>query len=191
MIKKTILIIFAMLCSCMFAQQQVTDSLHNTLATSKNASEKLDSYISLAKHYKHQSPIEGRRLLTLAKAIAVQLKDTIRLFKIAEIEADIYYIIGDTEKEITVIKEAVLLVEQYKNKQLEARALKLLGNAYFEIFDYDKQLENYLKAPIPKSYIISSAEIPSSPSGLPFWLIGLLGGALAYLCLWGFSMVKS
>ena len=146
MIKKTILIIFAMLCSCMFAQQQVTDSLHNTLATSKNASEKLDSYISLAKHYKHQSPIEGRRLLTLAKAIAVQLKDTIRLFKIAEIEADIYYIIGDTEKEITVIKEAVLLVEQYKNKQLEARALKLLGNAYFEIFDYDKQLENYLKA---------------------------------------------
>lgn len=55
----------------------------------------------------------------------------------------------------------------------------------------DKTLENYLKAPIPKSYIISSAEIPSSPSGLPFWLIGLLGGALAYLCLWGFSMVKS
>jgi two-component sensor histidine kinase len=146
LIKKTLFIIFAMLCSCMFAQQQVTDSLHNKLATSKNASEKLDSYISLARHHEHQSPIEGRKFLTLAKAIATQLKDTIRLFKIAEAEASIYYIIGDTEKEISVIKEAVLLVEQYKNKQLEARALKLLGNAYFEIFDYDKQLKSYLKA---------------------------------------------
>ena len=146
MVEKTLFIIFAMICSCMFAQQQVTDSLHNKLATSKNASEKLESYISLASQQKHQSPIEGKKLLTLAKAIAIQLKDTVHLFKIAEIEADIYYIIGDTEKEITVIKEAVLLVQQHKNKQLEARALKLLGNAYFEIFDYDKQLKSYLKA---------------------------------------------
>ncbi|MFT6825504.1 MAG: hypothetical protein ACJAYD_000048, partial [Patiriisocius sp.] len=61
----------------MFAQQQVTDSLHNKLATSKNALEKLDSYISLARHHKHQSPIEGRKFLTLAKAIAIQLKDTV------------------------------------------------------------------------------------------------------------------
>jgi two-component sensor histidine kinase len=146
MIKKTLFIVFAMLCSYMFAQQQVADSLHNKLATSKNTSEKLDTYVSLANHYKHQSPVEGRKFLTLAKAIAIQLKDTVHLFKIAEIEADIYYIIGDTEKEITVIKEAVLLVQQHKNKQLEARALKLLGNAYFETSDYDKQLKSYLKA---------------------------------------------
>ncbi|MDA9247295.1 tetratricopeptide repeat protein [Flavobacteriaceae bacterium] len=130
----------------MFAQQQVTDSLHNKLATSKNASEKLESYISLASQQKHQSPIEGKKLLTLAKAIAIQLKDTVHLFKIAEIEADIYYILGETEKEISVIKDAVLLVQQYKNKQLEARALKLLGNAYSETSDYDKQLNSYLKS---------------------------------------------
>jgi two-component sensor histidine kinase len=146
MIKKIVFIIFAMLCSYMFGQQQVADSLHNKLATSKSTSEKLDTYISLANYYKLKSHVEGRKFLTLAKAIAIQLKDTVHLFKIAEIEADIYYIIGDTEKEITVIKEAVLLVQQYKNKQLEARALKLLGNAYYEILDYDKQLKTYLKA---------------------------------------------
>ena len=146
MVEKTLFIIFAMICSCMFAQQQVTDSLHNKLATSKNASEKLESYISLASQQKHQSPIEGKKLLTLAKAIAIQLKDTVHLFKIAEIEADIYYILGETEKEISVIKDAVLLVQQYKNKQLEARALKLLGNAYSETSDYDKQLNSYLKS---------------------------------------------
>lgn len=146
MIKKTLFIFFALLCSNMFAQQQVTDSLHNKLATSKNASEKLESYISLASQQKHQSPIEGKKLLTLAKAIAIQLKDTVHLFKIAEIEADIYYILGETEKEISVIKDAVLLVQQYKNKQLEARALKLLGNAYSETSDYDKQLNSYLKS---------------------------------------------
>jgi len=146
LVEKTLFIIFAMICSCMFAQQQVTDSLHNKLATSKNASEKLESYISLASQQKHQSPIEGKKLLTLAKAIAIQLKDTVHLFKIAEIEADIYYILGETEKEISVIKDAVLLVQQYKNKQLEARALKLLGNAYSEISDYDKQLNSYLKS---------------------------------------------
>lgn len=146
MVEKTLFIIFAMICSCMFAQQQVTDSLHNKLATSKNASEKLESYISLASQQKHQSPIEGKKLLTLAKAIAIQLKDTVHLFKIAEIEADIYYILGETEKEISVIKDAILLVQQYKNKQLEARALKLLGNAYSETSDYDKQLNSYLKS---------------------------------------------
>ena len=146
MIKKTLFIFFALLCSNMFAQQQVADSLHNKLATSKNASEKLESYISLASQQKHQSPIEGKKLLTLAKAIAIQLKDTVHLFKIAEIEADIYYILGETEKEISVIKDAVLLVQQYKNKQLEARALKLLGNAYSETSDYDKQLNSYLKS---------------------------------------------
>jgi two-component system, sensor histidine kinase PdtaS len=146
LIKKTLFIFFALLCSNMFAQQQVTDSLHNKLATSKNASEKLESYISLASQQKHQSPIEGKKLLTLAKAIAIQLKDTVHLFKIAEIEADIYYILGETEKEISVIKDAVLLVQQYKNKQLEARALKLLGNAYSETSDYDKQLNSYLKS---------------------------------------------
>lgn len=146
MIKKTLFIFFALLCSNMFAQQQVADSLHNKLATSKNASEKLESYISLASQQKHQYPIEGKKLLTLAKAIAIQLKDTVHLFKIAEIEADIYYILGETEKEISVIKDAVLLVQQYKNKQLEARALKLLGNAYSETSDYDKQLNSYLKS---------------------------------------------
>lgn len=130
----------------MFAQQQVADSLHNKLATSKNTSEKLNTYISLASHYKHQYPVEGKKFLNLAKVIAIQLKDTVHLFKIAEIEADIYYIIGDTEKEISVIKDAVLLVQQYKNKQLEARALKLLGNAYSETSDYDKQLKSYLKS---------------------------------------------
>ena len=57
----------------------------------------------------------------------------------------IQYILGETEKEISVIKDAVLLVQQYKNKQLEARALKLLGNAYSETSDYDKQLNSYLK----------------------------------------------
>jgi two-component sensor histidine kinase len=146
MIKKIVFIIFAMLCSYMFGQQQVADSLHNKLATSKSTSEKLDIYISLANYYKLKSHVEGRKFLTLAKAIAIQLKDTVHLFKIAEIEADIYYIIGDTEKEITVIKEAIFLVQQYKNKQLEARALKLLGNAYYETLDYDKQLKTYLKA---------------------------------------------
>lgn len=146
MIKKTLFIFFALLCSNMFAQQQVADSLHNKLATSKNTSEKLDTYISLASHYKHQYPIEGKKFLNLAKAIAIQLKDTVHLFKIAEIEADIYYILGDTEKEISVIKGGVLLVQQYKNKKLEARALKLLGNAYFLISDYEKQLKSYLKA---------------------------------------------
>jgi hypothetical protein len=102
MIKKMLFIIFPMLCSYMFAQQQVADSLHNKLATSKNTLEKLDTYISLANYYKQKSPVEGRKFLTLAKAIAIELKDTVHLFKIAEIEADIYYIIGDTEKEITV-----------------------------------------------------------------------------------------
>ena len=146
LIKKTLFIFFALLFSNMYAQQQVADSLHNKLATSKNTSEKLDTYISLASHYKHQYPVEGKKFLNLAKAIAIKLKDTVRLFKIAEIEADIYYILGDTEKEISVIKGGILLVQQYKNKKLEARALKLLGNAYFLISDYEKQLKSYLKA---------------------------------------------
>lgn len=146
MSKKIILIIFGILCSCMFAQGQVADSLRNKLIAAKNPSEKLDTYISLARYYKHQSPIEGREFLALAKTIANQLQDTIRLFNIAEIEADIYYVLGDTEKEILVIKEALSLVEHFKNKELEARALKLLGNAYFEALEYDKQLKSYLKA---------------------------------------------
>ena len=146
MTKKILLIIFGMLCSCMFAQEQVADSLRNKLMADKNPSEKLDTYISLARYYKHQSPREGGEFLRLAKTIAIQLKDTTRLFRIAEIEAAIYYIVGDVEKEIVVIKEAILLVEHFKNKELEARALKLLGNAYYKALEYDQQLKNYLKA---------------------------------------------
>lgn len=146
MIKKILFILFAMLCSYMFSQEQVADSLHNKLETSKNPSEKLDTYISLASYYKHQSPIKGRGFLKLAKGLASQIKDTVSLFKIAEIEAGIYYILGDLEKEITIIKEAVLLVQHYKNKELEARALKLLGNAFYQALDYESQLKNYLKA---------------------------------------------
>jgi two-component sensor histidine kinase len=130
----------------MFAQEQVADSLRNKLIAAKSPSEKIDTYNSLATYYKHQSPIEGREFLALAKTIANQLQDTIRLFNIAEIEAGIYYVLGDTEKEILVIKEALSLVEHFENKELEARALKLLGNAYFEALEYDKQLNSYLKA---------------------------------------------
>ena len=54
----------------------------------------------------------------------------------------------------------------------------------------NKTLEGYKKAPSPKSYIISNAQVPLSPSGLPFWLYGLLGSFLAYLALWGFSNIK-
>ena len=55
----------------------------------------------------------------------------------------------------------------------------------------NKTLESYKKAPIPKSYIISNAQVPLSPSGLPFWLYGLLGSLLAYIALWGFSNIKT
>jgi len=146
MTKKILIIIFGTLCSCMFAQEQVADSLRNKLMVDKNPSEKLDTYISLARYYKHQSPIKGRGFLKLAKGLAIQIKDTVSLFKIAEIEASIYYILGDSEKEITIIKEAVLLVQHYKNKELEARAFKLLGNAFYEALDYESQLKNYLKS---------------------------------------------
>jgi len=54
----------------------------------------------------------------------------------------------------------------------------------------NKTLEGYKKAPTPKSYIISNAQVPLSPSGLPFWLYGLLGSFLSYLALWGFSNIK-
>lgn len=55
----------------------------------------------------------------------------------------------------------------------------------------NKTLEGYKKAPTPKSYIISNAQIPLSPSGLPFWFYGLLGSFLAYIALWGFSNIKT
>lgn len=55
----------------------------------------------------------------------------------------------------------------------------------------NQTLESYKKAPIPKSYIISNAQVPLSPSGLPFWLYGLLGSFLAYIALWGFSNIKT
>ena len=54
----------------------------------------------------------------------------------------------------------------------------------------NKTLEGYKKAPTPKSYIISNAQVPLSPSGLPFWFYGLLGSFLSYLALWGFSNIK-
>ena len=55
----------------------------------------------------------------------------------------------------------------------------------------NKTLESYKKAPTPKSYIISNAQVPLSPSGLPFWLYGLLGSLLAYMALWGFLNIKT
>ena len=146
MIKKILFIFFSLLCSYMFSQELVADSLHNKLETSKNPSEKLVAYISLAEYYMHQIPNKGRDYLNSAKNLASQEKDTFNLFNIAEIEANIYYILGDSQKEISKIKEALLLVQNHKNKKLEARALKLLGNAYYEVKDYNSQLKNYLKA---------------------------------------------
>jgi hypothetical protein len=55
----------------------------------------------------------------------------------------------------------------------------------------NKTLESYKKVPTPKSYIISNAQVPLSPSELPFWLYGLLGSFLAYIALWGFSNIKT
>src|SRR5210317_1301091 len=67
------------------------------------------------------------------------------------------------------------------------------GSAVLEWTDAQRkqeELKGYLAAPAPKSYVISSAEVPSSPSGLPWWAAGILAAIIALASLWAFELVK-
>lgn len=52
------------------------------------------------------------------------------------------------------------------------------------------QIENYLQAPVPNSYILSKAKPPKSPDGLPAWAIALLAGVLTALSLYALNLLK-
>ena len=84
------------------------------------------------------------------------------------------------------IGEAVLY-----EKVTPGQVSKAFDNVAKVSLELIKNLESYKKAPIPKSYIISNAQVPLSPFGLPFWFYGLLGSFLAYIALWGFSNIKT
>lgn len=67
------------------------------------------------------------------------------------------------------------------------------GSAVVEWTDAQRkqeELKGYLAAPAPKSYVISSAEVPSSPSGLPWWAAGILAAIIALASLWAFELMK-
>lgn len=67
------------------------------------------------------------------------------------------------------------------------------GSAVVEWTDAQRKqeaLKGYLAAPAPKSYIISAAEVPTSPSGLPWWAGGVLAALLALASLWAFELMK-
>jgi hypothetical protein len=53
-----------------------------------------------------------------------------------------------------------------------------------------EELKGYLKAPAPKSYIISKAIVPSAPAGLPWWLSGILAALVVGVLLWSASLLS-
>lgn len=67
------------------------------------------------------------------------------------------------------------------------------GSAVVEWTDAQRkqeELKGYLGAPAPKSYVISSAEVPVSPSGLPWWAAGILAAVIAVAAFWAFEIMK-
>ena len=146
MVKKIIFLYLGLWCSYVSAQEQAVDSLFSRVATTKNATEKLDALISLADFYKNSVPNQAIDLVAQAKKIASQLNNTTQLIEIAKIEDEIYYFIGDYNRQMQVIKEAVLLSEKSKNTKSQMIVLRLLGNAYYNLSNYDSQLQSYKKA---------------------------------------------
>jgi hypothetical protein len=46
------------------------------------------------------------------------------------------------------------------------------------------ELDRYLKAPAPASYVLSRALAPQQPSGIPAWAIALLAAGLSAVALY-------
>jgi hypothetical protein len=59
-----------------------------------------------------------------------------------------------------------------------------------EVQRKQEELKDYLKAPAPDSYIISAAQIPDAPAGLPWWAGGMLTFLVALSSLWAFELLK-
>ena len=67
------------------------------------------------------------------------------------------------------------------------------GAAVVELTEMQRKqetLSGYLSAPAPKSYIISAAEVPLRPAGLPWWATGLLAGVLTYVVMWAQELLR-
>ncbi|WP_421753910.1 hypothetical protein [Croceimicrobium sp.] len=53
-----------------------------------------------------------------------------------------------------------------------------------------QQLDAYLKAPAPKSYIIYAPEVPDEPAGIPAWAMGLIAAALCFLAGYAWQIYR-
>ncbi len=144
--KISLFIVYTFFCISALAQVSPIDSLKNVINTSKNDSNKVNSYLELAQQYlrvnQDTSIIYANNAIELGKEINFY-KGVANSYRQIAI---VYYIKGEYDKAISNFKQSLKTWKEAGDVSGVGRAHNNIGIIYFNIGQYDKALENYLKA---------------------------------------------
>lgn len=108
--------------------------------------------------------------------------------------------LAETEEEMTRLQyvlDSLRFVHDSTDLSLESEIYKYNGLFSAEVGAMNNykqklnQLDNYLQAPAPETYVIYPATLPERPSGLPGWAMGILMTGLTALALYIFRTFKA
>ncbi len=115
--------------------QSNPDSLKKVIATSKDDTNKVNTIFSLVRAIEDRHPEEALQYATEGERIARKIGWHKGIAEMLVRKGFAYRVLGDSNKAISRMKEALQIAERYKLKSTESKAVYNLGSTYYLLED--------------------------------------------------------